>query len=151
LFEPIETELSQRIHRGCSIYSNWKNAIKGSLKKFRCKEETLILDLTLHQIKFTVPPHPPIPPPPPNPPPNVGLLSDGNVYLLSPQRSPLLQLPGLSYDNPDEIEQPPSHVSGPLSYHYDTWEETSVLAARDLFPDLQFYLRSSDEEEKLAE
>jgi hypothetical protein len=144
LFKPIEIELTQRTRLGCSRYPDWKNAIKGSLKKFRRKNETLQMDLTLEQIKSTS--FEPIPSLWPYTP-----LGSGNAFLLSPQSTPTLQVPVLSYDNPGEIEQPPSHVSGPLSYHYDTWEETSVLAACDLFPDLQSHLRSSDEEEKLAE
>ncbi len=69
---------------------------------------------------------------------------------MSPEPLPNLQVLGMFYDNPSEIEQIPYHVSGPLSYDYDTREETSVLASRDLFPDLQFYLRPSAEEGKLA-
>jgi hypothetical protein len=100
------------------------------------------MELSLEQIKFTsFEPGPSLWP--------YTALGSGNTFLLPPLPTPTLLVPELSYDDPGEIEQPPSHVSGPLSY--DTWEETSALAARDLFPDLQFYLRSSDEEEKLAE
>jgi hypothetical protein len=130
LFKPIEIELTQRTRGGCSRYPDWKNAIKGSLKKFRRKHETLRMNLTLEQIKFTTS----------EPQPSswaYAAIGSGNVFLLSPKLKPTLQVPRLSYNNPGEIEQLPSHVSGPLSHHYDTWEETSDLDARDLFHDLQ--------------
>jgi hypothetical protein len=85
LLKPIKDELTQWIRAGCSTFPHWQNAIQGSLKKFRRKNETLTLDLTLHQIKFTDTP------PPPLSPQNPGLIGDGNVYLLSPYSSPVLR------------------------------------------------------------
>jgi hypothetical protein len=55
-----------------------------------------------------------------------------------PDPLPNLQVLGMFYNVPSEIEQCPSHVSGPLSQAFDTREETSVLASRDLFPDMQY-------------
>jgi hypothetical protein len=90
LLKPIEVELTQRVQTGCSTFPHWRDAIEGSLKKFRRKEETLTLDLTLDQIKS------PDPPPPPIPPPILGLIGTGDVYLLSsPSLSPTLRFRGI--------------------------------------------------------
>lgn len=87
------------------------------------------------------------PPPPEMSPPYFNGFSDfvslepclkGNDYgdLLLPQSFPNLQpLEMACYSN--EIEQTPSHVSGPLSQQCDTREETSVLVPRDLFSNIE--------------
>jgi hypothetical protein len=54
-----------------------------------------------------------------------------------PALLPNLQVLGMFYNVLSEIEQSPSHVSGPLSQTFDT-RETSVLTSHDLFPDMQY-------------
>jgi hypothetical protein len=94
LLKPIEDELTQRVKAGCSTFPHWIDAIEGSLKKFRRKEETLTLDLTLDQIKSTDRPPPPTPIP--------GLIGAGDVYLLSsPSLSPTLRSRDI-FDIPDQ-------------------------------------------------
>jgi hypothetical protein len=96
LLKPIEAELTQRVQAGCSTFPHWIDAIEGSLKKFRRTEETLTLDLTLHQIMSTDRP------PPPTPPPILGLIGAGDVYLLSsPSLSPTLRSRDI-FDIPDQ-------------------------------------------------
>jgi hypothetical protein len=127
-FTSVSLELMDHIRQGCGRYQNWQEAITGSKKSSRRKGETLELILTLEQTKYTV----------------RDLqtawavftnFGHGDNYLLSP---PLpLEITGMFNDIPGEIEQATSHVSGPLSYSYDTWEGTSGSELSDLFPDLQ--------------
>jgi hypothetical protein len=143
-FSSIEQELKQHLRLGCGQYRNWQNIIKGSKKRSRRKPQKLILALTLQRTKHTVG----------EPPPTVTLYTTsgtGNSYLLPPESPTMLAVPGITYDFPGEVEQVPSHVSGPLSDPSDTWEETSVSGISDLFPDLRLHIRCSDERDVLID
>jgi hypothetical protein len=143
-FSAIEYELTQHLRLGCGKFTNWQSTITGSKKRSRRKAQKLSLALTLQRTKHTVDW------PPPAPAIYTILRSDNDYLLSSPGTPTMLAAPGLSFDNnAGEIEQIPSHVSGPLSISFDTWEETSVLGVRDLFPALRHYhtsIISSDEQ-----
>ncbi|KAH7385004.1 hypothetical protein BKA64DRAFT_681942 [Cadophora sp. MPI-SDFR-AT-0126] len=130
-FEKIEAELTHYLRVGCGKYPRWQDTIKGSKKVARRQHETFSLSISLDINQFTVCGKPP---PPAT---NFTNPAAGDIFLSSPQNSPLLQALALSYDVPDGIEQLPSHVM----------DLTSVVVASDLSPDLQFLLRASDEDE----
>ncbi|PVH81052.1 hypothetical protein DL98DRAFT_531512 [Cadophora sp. DSE1049] len=129
-FGEIEAELTHYLRLGCGKYLRWQDTIEGSKKAARRQHETLSLSISLDINKFTVCGKPP---PPAT---NFTNPAGGDIFLPSPQHSPLLQALAVSYDMPDGIEQLPSHVM----------DLTSVVAASDLSPDLQFLLRASDED-----
>lgn len=130
-FEKIEAELTHYLRSGCGKYPLWQDTIQGSKKDARRQHETLSLSISLNINKFTVCGKPP---PPVS---NFANRASGDIFLTSPTHSPLLQALAISYDMPDGIEQLPSHVM----------DLTSVVAASDLSPDLQFLLRASEEDE----
>lgn len=137
-FSAIENELHQRLRLGCAKYTNWQDTMIGSKKRSRRKVQTLSLTLTLQQTKHTVGE--------PSPAATFYTISgNGGIYLLPPQSPSMLAVPGMTYDLPGEIERIPSHVSGPLSNPFDTWEETSVSGISDLFPELRHRICFSDE------
>jgi hypothetical protein len=143
LFKPLEVELTQRVRGNCLEYPKWQVAISGSLKEFRRNNQTLKLDLALHQAKFTM--HSPaLFPQVPK------FIGDGNIYLSLPQLSPTLKCSVLSFPVPREMEQLPSHVSYLMSDSYDTQAETSEWAPfRNPFPEScqeNGYIRLPEEE-----
>jgi hypothetical protein len=140
LFKPLEVELTQRVRGNCLQYPKWQDAIQGSLKKFRRKNQTLELDLTLHRAKFTIPsPAPPFPQ-------VAKFIGDGNVCLSIPQLSPTLKFSGLSFPVLCEMEQLPSHVSYLMSHPHDTLAETSEWAPFRKPSRENGYIRLLDEE-----
>ncbi|KAG4440140.1 hypothetical protein IFR05_004349 [Cadophora sp. M221] len=127
-FAELETELTRYLRLGCGRYVGWQDAM-GPKKASRRSEETFSLNISLDINKFTVCGKPPPATKFTNP-------AGGDAFLISPQQSPLLQALAMSYDMPDGIEQLPHVVTS-----------TSVVIVSDLYPDLQFLLRTSDEDE----
>ncbi|KUJ17190.1 uncharacterized protein LY89DRAFT_669600 [Mollisia scopiformis] len=132
-FENIGAELQSQLRRGCGQHVDWDSALT-SKRSARRTHTTFKLKLTLHQIKHTIQYVPPIrtiftP------------LGDGDVFLISPPRSPTLQVLGLRSHALDVEEEIPAHVSYlALLDQPSTEAETSDMDL-NLLPDLKTLIR----------